>query len=299
MDKRKPITTEQRTKRRQQAVRKKQVLGVKLGILASVILALIIIFIRLPFFRIRTIEVEGNQLIKTEDVQTLVGQEFKGTHGLFVPNGHIFLMQRDVVEERLHAAFPRISDVRIERTKFHSLLVVVEERPHAYLWCPDVQLSDCYFSDDSGLLFAQAPYFSGTVFLTFTGGDVDRDSPIDTRILNDAEEFKKLVMIMNAFDDTGFVVESVAIRTRHEYAIVVSRINGERTPDADIVVTTLLDPAVTLSNIALAMDTDKFKRAFAASAVTLDYIDARLFEKVFYKFGLSQTAPPATTSVTQ
>ncbi len=296
---RRPITKQQERKRKQRVAQQRRSLGFKISLVMVVSIALVILLVRLPFFRTRSIVVEGNQLVKTEDVTAYLQNQFAGNHGIFIPNNHIFFMRRSAIEEKLLEAFPRMQRVRIDRGALHTVRVRVVERPHAFLWCANQQLSECYFADDTGLLFAKAPFFSGRVFLTFTGGSVDTSRPIDSYILSDREEFARLVRMMNTFDDAGFSVASVAIGLEREYTIGTPQINGQRTPYASIIATTRMEPALTVTNIGLAMDTEKFKQLFAERPETLSYIDARLPEKVFYKFGLSTVAPPATTEVTE
>lgn len=294
---RKPVVRNTRTAAAREAARKRTRTKRLITIVAVfvVLVTLAVLFVRLPFFRIRTIEVSGNQLVKTEDITATVQAALEENHGLFVPNSHVFLLPKKELEKTLANTFPRLAQVAVEHSAFHKMGIDVVERPHTYLWCTNTTLAECYFADDTGLLFAKAPYFSGTVYVTFVGGNVNLADPIDSHIIDDADEFKKILLVINAFEDADFVIAGVSIGRQYDYTLRVPRIQGHRTPDADVVINTGIEVETALANIKLAMDTEKFKQSFLAHPDALDYIDARLPEKVFYKFGVTQVAPQSAT----
>lgn len=291
MQPQKKRTTKQVTKRKQaqQSVRKQR--GILVGILFVVVIAVSIAFVRVPFLRIRSIDVAGNQLIQSEDVMRVAWDTLQGSTKWGIPKGHIFLMNKQSLASVLTEQFPRIGTITIDRATIRSLVITIKEHPHAFMWCPTQTDRACYFADDTGLVFAKAPYFSGTVFMTFFGGDVVREEPIDSRILIDTNTFDTVVALVRVFDDAGFKIEGVTIGTHDEYTLHVQRIDAVRTPLADIIVTTQLPADMLIRNIRLAMDTEAFQKTFVASPATLDYIDARLAEKVFYKFQKPVAAP--------
>ncbi len=296
MQPRTPITTQARAKNAQRRAALRRVRLIRIGCLGLGVGIVLGLFFRLPVFRITTIKTEGNQLIKTNELIDVAWEELAGDHMLVIPNDHIFFMNRRALHDVLSDQFPRINDLSIERGNLRTLVLVIKERPHAFLWCADGALMQCYFADDHGLLFAKAPYFSGAVFLTFKGGDVPADNPIDTHILNDEDEFETLIKFIHIFDDNGYQITRVGIGALKEYTLSVSHINNVRTPEADILVTTRIEPETALRNISLATGTDRFKELFLAKPASLDYIDARLTEKVFYKFTTSGAPTPAVAT---
>lgn len=271
---------------------------IRISIIAAIAVGLMILLFRLPLFRVRTIETEGNQLVQTDALIEVTWEQLLGNHLLIIPNNNIFFLRANKLRNVLMQRFPRIEELEIERGNLQTLQLIIHERPHAFVWCVDESMSQCYFADDNGLLFARAPYFSSSVFLTFFGGDISDSTYIDAHIINDKVEFKRLVAIVHAFEDNNFSVTSVTINKRvGDYTLSVSHIKDVRTPNAEIIVTTKTKPETIMYNLGLAMNTEEFKEAFASRAETLDYIDARLLEKVFYKFGTS--SKPVPTPVVQ
>lgn len=266
---------------------------IRIVCIAVVIIATLVLIFRLPLFRIQTVEVTGNQLIQTDDVVAAAWDKLLGNYALIIPNNNIFFMRTKALHSHLLATFPRIAKLDVERGNLRTLQLAIQERPHAFVWCADTTMGDCYFADDNGLLFAKAPYFSESVFLTFFGGDITDDQKIDAHIMHNNEEFDRLVEQVRALEDAGFLVTKVHISSAKNYSVGVSHIKGVRTPNAKIFITTKISPATTVYNIGLAMNTDSFKEAFVRNADMLQYIDARLSEKVFYKFGSQAKPTPA------
>lgn len=294
MQPKKSLTIKQRTQRKsaQHATRTKT--GVVIGVISALVLGVVITFVRLPALRIQSIDVEGNQLIASEEIMEALWQEMRGSTALGIPRSHTILLQQNTLETMLLETFPRIQRVTLEHASLQSLRVMVVEHAHAFMWCPTAVYTDCYFADETGLLFAKAPYFSGNVFLTFVGGAVNPESPINSRILDNQDELAKVTALIKVFTDARFKVSGVTIGNNYEYTLHVQGIDMVRTPDTDILVTTQLPGDMLLRNVRLAMDTESFQKSFVASPATLDYIDARLAEKVFYKFGTAIPVPPTT-----
>lgn len=281
---------EQQSKKR--AIKRKRKIAKVIAVAAVIITVLILLF-RLPIFRIKTIEVSGNQLVQTDQLVDAAWQQLLGNYALIIPNNNIFFMRKGFLHDVLLEAFPRIATLDVQRGNLRTLELEVKERPHAFVWCQDPTMSNCYFADDDGLLFAKAPYFSESVFLTFFGGDISEGATIDSYILNDHEEFHRLILQIHTLEDADFSITKIHIGARREYIFDVSHIGQMRTPNAKIFVTTKIEPKTSVYNLGLAMNTDDFKTSFAQNASALQYIDARLSEKIFYKFG--SPAKPVTT----
>ena len=132
---------------------------------------------RLNNLNIANIEVTGNQVIDTNTIKEVVTQETNGKYFWLFPKTNIFLYPENQITNELQNKFKRLEDINLSIKNNRTLVVSVAERKALYTWCgpmPPVSAVagnslNCYFVDENGYIFDQAPYFSGEVYFKFYG----------------------------------------------------------------------------------------------------------------------------------
>ncbi|HWC57392.1 MAG TPA: hypothetical protein VG621_00350 [Candidatus Paceibacterota bacterium] len=241
------------------------------GIVGSILL------VRAPYFQVATasdVHIVGTTVVDPDEVSRYVVSTFKGNALLLFPRTSIFLIAPDTVAAAVQKQFPRFKSVKVVRTDMHSLKVVVAEYPAVYLWCDGNER--CSFMDASGVVFADAPYFSGNAYLKLSGG------------ARGVYPFKPLTAADIAF------VSTVSARLR---AIAITPLSFSFVSDHDVsvgfmhgatVAQLLFDPSkdidTSLEALYSGLRTDPLASLYHNASKVLEYIDVRFDSKVVYKF---------------
>lgn len=121
-----------------------------------------------PFLRVTTIEVSGTKSLPPEELQGYVQKELQGSYGFLFARNNVFLYPRADIEAGLLATYPTLRTADVHAKDFHTVEVVAAERDPVALWC-DQQGGGCQYMDEEGLLYAAAPQFSDTLYITYQG----------------------------------------------------------------------------------------------------------------------------------
>jgi hypothetical protein len=153
-------------------------------LLVVLILVTPILVLRNERLLIRNIEVFGTSGIKESDIEQSVLRALEGKYLWLIPKKSVLLYPRDDISGQLRQDIPRVVSADIRLMDLGTLSVSVVERSPLALYCPEPHLailSNCYFIDQEGLLFSQAPAFSGDVYFIYTGPLLVDDLTTETR----------------------------------------------------------------------------------------------------------------------
>ncbi|MDB5266206.1 MAG: seg [Parcubacteria group bacterium] len=244
-------------------------------VLILIILALPIYLAREKHFLITNIEVSGNNVTKSEEVQKIIADDLAGNYLWIFPHSNAALYPKSKIKSDLLASIPRFSDVSVSLTDVHSLSVQVDEREPHSLYCSDISNPNaparCYFLDASGFIFSEAPSFSGGVFNVYSSDPV-LDPALRSTYLS-PEKFAPLGNFIQALGEFG-VYPKVFLSKGDEYHLILAS-------GAHIMLKSDADLDAVRSNLESFLRNPKF------DASTLDrfaYIDLRFGNKIFYKF---------------
>jgi cell division septal protein FtsQ len=149
-----------------------------------VLLIILTVVSRLDYFRIKTIEVVGNQAVPTESVQLEANKILSGSHFYLWPRNNIIWYSLSGIDNKVLNTFQRFTFVESKRAGWKKInLNVVERKPYA-VWCKERPTSmsevnpvGCFLLDKEGFVFDKAPDFSGHLFVYFYGR-LDSVNPI-------------------------------------------------------------------------------------------------------------------------
>jgi len=101
-------------------------------------------------FQIKEIKISGNQKVLTENLQDTIQNQIE-KKVLFLPTKSIFLANLNKISETILEKFPQITQINLDR-KFPDILIVeIEEREPAAVFCND----NCFFIDKEGIVFEE------------------------------------------------------------------------------------------------------------------------------------------------
>lgn len=240
----------------------------------AVALAGVVILIRLPGLRVREIEVEGTIVADPQEVSLFVGSQIEGTVLRVFPKSSMLLVPTATIGKKLLKQFPRFAAADVRRKGVRGLSVSVVEREGAFLWCR-VQ-DDCFFMTDEGIVFAQAPFFSGDAYeKIFYGEQAELPfSPLPGGLL------ELVHTLRDRLPTIGIVPTQYRIVSDHQIDIVFSHYGSEAT----LMIDQTNDIDKTLEDLATGLATDPLKEQFHNEKKVLEYLDARFANKIVYKF---------------
>ena len=136
--------------------------AILVGVIFVAVFAGTVAFFRIVYFQIKKIEIIGNSSIIGSDLTDAIKSKLDGKYiGLF-SKANIFIIPKGNILAELPEEFKRIKKISLDKKYFSAIVVKIEERNNAAIFC---EKEDCAYIDESGFVFEKAPYFSGAVFL--------------------------------------------------------------------------------------------------------------------------------------
>lgn len=254
--------------------------------LVLVLIASLTYLSRLSRLNITEIKISGNQVTETENIKNVVNDTLSGNYFWFFPKTNIFLYSKNKIIEALATKFQRLKDVNIKTDQNRVLEISVTERIPKYTWCGEVLpdnadgISSCYFLDDTGFIFDEAPQFAGSVYFKFFGKTTGNENPIGSAIIPDY--FKDFILFKNSLENIG--IKPVGFyRIGDGYAKIYLSSNTTSF-GPEIIFKENSDFQKLSENLQSALDVEPFHTDFVKKYYSLLYINLSFGNKVVYKF---------------
>lgn len=239
-------------------------------------------FFHTAAFTISAVRVEGATVADQDALERTVETILSGKYFWFFPKRNFFLYPKGTLEKSLLDSFKQLEALKIRTPDFKTLVVsVVLRTPHA-LWCGtrmkdagEAEASACYFMDERGLLFAQAPSFSGDLYFTYYG-DIGKGEAIGSRLLQ-PDRFRNLDAFLTSLRTLGL----------SPVALDIDGSDGAiRLKKGDTILVSLKDDfGRTLQNLQsfLAGNARAVSSGEMAAVASFRSIDLRFGNKIFFK----------------
>lgn len=230
---------------------------------------------RAPSLSIQQIAVSGATITSTDEIKGVVEKVISGGYGGILSRRNVFLYPAREMEASLASAFPAIASAKSSLKDGHTLSVEITEREPFAIWCNGKTLTAlCFFIDSTGIIYAVAPNFSGGVYVRFYGSV--EEEPLGARFLPE-EDFKNLSFFLSNIKNFGIKLKAVDVSEGGQYTLLLK--NG-----AEIRMGNAQDFSRTLENIQSIIQEMKIKNALLNDISSLEYLDLRFGNKVFYKW---------------
>jgi hypothetical protein len=240
-----------------------------------------------PEIFIKDISVHGTSVLTEDEIRGVAEQVLSGTYFFIFPKRNVVFFPRRDIEASVRSAYERVSDIDVSRDGMQGISIAVTERKPYATWCTkmvSVPLEDgsmaddmptaletCYFLDDGGYVFAEAPRFSGDVYFRYYGL-LEEHNPIGSQYMSESR-FRELSFFLTAAKKFGvggvsFTTTSNDVELRTKEGMVL-RFGGDD------------DFTSVLNILESVLTSEVFKdRDYA----TVEYIDLRFGDRVFYQF---------------
>lgn len=260
--------------------RKRMILKAVLFLIAFGMFFFVVVgFFYLPFFKIKKIEIRGNNFVGAEILIDTARSIINEKYWKIFPQDNIFIIPKEKILKELSVKFKRIKKIKIDRNFPSAISIKIEERSNAALLR---ERENCAFIDENGYVFERASCFSGGIFINFfdernavktatTTSVRDINKILGANLLNE-EEFKKIMDFAKLSAKTGDGVVRVVLKKENNYEIYTKEgwkmiLNNKNNPQAAYL------------NLTTALEsTIKEERR------KLDYIDLRYGNKIYFKY---------------
>lgn len=264
-------------------MRKKRRKNVRTKITTIVIL-LLFVFILLGFaarvdeVNIKSVSISGNKLIESEDLENFTWDILHGHFFWLYPKSNIMIYPEPELKNKILEHFKRVEQIEIVTDADRTLLIKIKERGAQYVWCDEY--IKCYFTDEYGYIFDEAPYFSGPVYLKFRGGVNLDGSPVGQIVAG--SDFEKLTSFTETMKSFGLEATLVNLLNDNETEIFLASVDEGQGPK--IVLNRKNDLTRIIENLQTAIESEPLRTEIKEDYASLLYIDLRFDNKVYYKF---------------
>jgi len=232
---------------------------------------------------INEVEILGNKVLDTETLKIAVKEQITGKYLWLFPKTNIFLYPKNTIKNDLQDQFKRIKDINLTIKNTKILEISLTEREAKYTWCGDsaeARLSQnsenkCYFVDEDGYVFDEAPYFSGNIYFKFYG--------TQTESYFSKQNFKQLISFRDVLVGMGLKPIAMYVTNDGDIQVHLSSTNP-LSMEPKIILKADADFKNVAENLQAALDTEPLKSKFKNKYSTLEYIDLRFGNKVYDKF---------------
>ncbi len=241
-----------------------------------------------PGLRIARIEVTGNSVLGSDEITSFVGKEISGRYFFLFPKDSILFYPKDRIKNDLLVSFKRILSLSVSAKDLTTLSITINERKPYSLWCGETFLdgtaqtnTSCYFIDETGFLFAQAPHFGGNVYVEYYGPLYDAGTsspgvfPTGSMFLP-VSEFKTVDLFRDLLERIGFHATKIIGMAAGDYTFIMRE--GEK-----VLLNKTEDPMRLVSDIESAFRTELGDPSDVLIRKEVEYIDARFANKIFFK----------------
>ncbi len=228
---------------------------------------------------INNIQISGNRVIDTKMIEGVVKENITGNYLWLFPKTNFLLYPKRSIQRELTDKFKRLKNISMSVKNLQTLDVSLTERTALYTYCGiapaelDSKNQKCYFMDESGYIFDEAPYFSGEVYTKFYGN-------IGPYFFE--PNFAKLISLKEALKNIGVKPVVFFVEDNGDIEIFLSSTTAQLGPviflkaDADF--------NQVAENLQTVLTTEPLQSNFKNKYSSLLYIDLRYGNKVYYKF---------------
>jgi cell division septal protein FtsQ len=231
--------------------------------LMLVLTGLCYVFFFSNYLEIKNIEISGNRKIDNNEIRNVISEEINHKLLGFLPK-NIFLVNLGKINNNILEEFPVAFKTEINRKLFNSLAVSIEERIAIAVWCGN---NGCFNIDSEGVIFEKGQVNN---FIVKKEGDFS----IGEKVIN-KDYLKNIIEIYRGMgNEFNIEVEEIHISNNRKIVVKMKE-NWEVYFNED-----KNDIAEQIVNLKLVLE----HKIPAESRGSLEYIDLRFGNKVYYKY---------------
>ncbi|MBU3968605.1 hypothetical protein KJ991_00075 [Patescibacteria group bacterium] len=270
--------------------RKKFLVKIFLVFFVLLVIFILSIFVsRISDINITNIIIKNEGSVVTEkEILTIINNNINGKYLGLYPKTNIFIYGKKKIEADIYNKFKRIKNIDIKRVGFNGISITIKERSPAGLWCgKKINIDEkCYFLDEDGYIYTEAPIFSGSVFFR-NYGNIEGIKQIGVNFL-DSKRFKEISFFIKSIKDVNLNPVSFFAGDNGDYEIYLGDNSKNYNFYGGKIIFNKDDNLGEVFDNLTAILNEKILIKGFGDNVQLDYIDLRFGRKVFYKLKTSE-----------
>jgi len=156
------------------------------------------------FFLIKNIEINGNKSINSDDIKSVAINEMSAPEFGFIPGNNFLFDKNEKIKSALIKEFSEIKSVEVKKSFPNILEIEIIEKEPTVIWC---RFNDCYYVDNSGIIFARANNNSninnGEKIIKIIEEEIIKEEEITEELVKKEEEIKKEEEVKSSSPDKG------------------------------------------------------------------------------------------------
>jgi cell division septal protein FtsQ len=254
-------------------IRKKKRTKIKVYIfsfLSILFISLCIYLINLPNIQIKNIDIQGTIFIEKENIEQIVRTQLSEKNFLILPKSNIFLFSKKELYDRLKQD-PAIVDVKINKDYFKGIQIAITEQEKRALYCRDESYSDCFYVNTEGMMYSKVDEYviaeQEIIIISENNNLQIKDTILDQSVYVGLMQFIRSIAQKNIQTAIVYIKNDgrIELKTRTGVLIINSKFDDFKKNFTNFVA--LFEQGI--------LTEESFN--------TLEYVDLRFGNKVFYK----------------
>jgi len=219
-------------------------------IVLTIIISGIVFLLRLNYFNVSRVEVQGTKTIQSDEVIEIANNVSSGNKFIILPKKQFFLYPKEEIKKNVLSAFTQAKEVSVKRDGITGILINIKERTPTARFCSE----GCQLLDEDGFSYRIIEEGEFNLLPVIYG-----EETLETSKFND------LLLFSKRLSDLSFNLKEIRIE-----------------PDGSIIM------ALYEGNIIISLDESLEEQFVALQTVlqeikTFSLIDLRYGKKVFYQ----------------
>lgn len=245
--------------------------------------------LNLNFFRLTSFKLSGETSQDLVIIKQLIKQELDGYFLLIIPNNSIFFFSEQRLIDLLKKRFPALETVEIDSPDLNTLVIKLTDRESKTLWCSlSAEGKLCFYLNDNGEVYQTAPNFSSSIILEFNDRQPIKKIPLSVINPKDLERAKiflnfiKISLVDWPTASSSYRLVRVNVLPMADFEAII---NSETNPDDTWRL--LFNTRATADQLIINFNSlikDQTLTKEWLNSPSLDYLDLRFGNKVFYRF---------------
>lgn len=245
---------------------------------------------RIPALNIDKVIISGNRVVETNDILEMVQSQIFDDYFYLFSKTNFLIYPKNKIDKKLKENFKRIKDISINNKDIKNLEISISEYEGEYLYCgvllpilqSNLNNNKCYFLDNNGYIFDEAPYFSGEVYFKFYGY-IDNENPVGSYFLK--EKFVDLINFKDTIEKLGLNLNSFYLLNDLEHEREGNFVISSITESGPQIIFKIDDDYKKLAeNLQAAISTEPLNSDLKKKLSSLLYLDLKFGNKVYFKF---------------
>lgn len=255
-------------KQKKQKIKKIKFYTLLVGIVLCI--AGIIYVIQMPFIQIANVQIFGNTFVNTEEINLKTEKILNSYTYWIFPNKNIFIFSKKELEKKLKEN-PAITKVIINKDFFNTLIINIEEEEKEMLYCVSETKEECFYVNGESFIYAKVDEYIIPEQEIIIYSEKEQKT-IKSNILQE-DVYKEMVLFVKNIARYDIKIKEIYIKKDDTIEFVSKR-------GARVIASQFDDFEKDFENMVALFEQNILSKE---DLMTVEYIDLRFGNKVFYK----------------